>query len=189
LADHRGRQGRDQHGADDLVELQGVHWQFLLRPIAQARGIATGAAYPARGQLYGLGPRPSPWNGPGSVPVCAAKCRTKPWISGHNLAAMPDRPLIVVPARLAATRLPGKPLAPINGVAMIAHVAARALEARVGPVVVAAAEAAIEAAVAGADFAALSGGPSPGAVAVELTDPDLPSGSDRVWAAVCRYDP
>jgi len=102
---------------------------------------------------------------------------------------MPDRPLIVVPARLAATRLPGKPLAPINGVAMIAHVAARALEARVGPVVVAAAEAAIEAAVAGADFAALSGGPSPGAVAVELTDPDLPSGSDRVWAAVCRYDP
>ncbi|HEX7005605.1 MAG TPA: 3-deoxy-manno-octulosonate cytidylyltransferase [Alphaproteobacteria bacterium] len=103
---------------------------------------------------------------------------------------MPDRPLIVIPARLAATRLPGKPLEMINGYPMIAHVAARALEARVGPVVVAAAEAAIAKAVAGADFAALvGGGPSPGAVAVELTDPDLPSGSDRVWAAVCKYDP
>jgi hypothetical protein len=76
---------------------------------------------------------------------------------------MPDRPLIVIPARLAATRLPGKPLEMINGYPMIAHVAARALEARVGPVVVAAAEAAIAKAVAGADFAALvGGGPSPG---------------------------
>jgi 3-deoxy-manno-octulosonate cytidylyltransferase (CMP-KDO synthetase) len=103
---------------------------------------------------------------------------------------MAVRPLIVIPARLAATRLPGKPLAPIAGAPMIAHVAARALEARVGPVVVAAAEAAIADAIAGADFAALAKGRAANdRVAVELTDPDLPSGSDRVWAAVLAYDP
>jgi len=103
---------------------------------------------------------------------------------------MPANPLIVIPARLAATRLPGKPLAPINGVAMIAHVAARALQAAVGPVIIAAAERAIRDAVEATDFARLVGGAVPaGAVVVELTDPDLPSGSDRVWAAVQARDP
>jgi 3-deoxy-manno-octulosonate cytidylyltransferase (CMP-KDO synthetase) len=96
---------------------------------------------------------------------------------------MPDRPppvhpLIVIPARLAATRLPGKPLADIGGRPMIVHVAARALEARVGPVVVAAAEPAIADALKAMR-----------SVTVVLTDPDLPSGSDRVWAAVRKYDP
>jgi 3-deoxy-manno-octulosonate cytidylyltransferase (CMP-KDO synthetase) len=102
---------------------------------------------------------------------------------------MPRQPLIVIPARLAATRLPGKPLAAINGVAMIAHVAARALEAGVGPVVVAAAESAIADAIAAADFLYLTGGAAgSGDVTVELTDPALPSGSDRVWAAVRACD-
>ncbi|MGE5145128.1 MAG: cytidylyltransferase domain-containing protein, partial [Candidatus Eiseniibacteriota bacterium] len=85
---------------------------------------------------------------------------------------LPISPLIVIPARLAATRLPGKPLADIGGQPMIVHVAARALEARVGPVVVAAAEKMIAAAVERSDIARLVGAPDD-AVTVVLTDPNL----------------
>lgn len=87
------------------------------------------------------------------------------------------RPLVVIPARMGSTRLPDKPLADIHGVPMIVHVWRRAMEAGIGPVVVAAADQAIADAVTAA-----------GGVAV-LTDPDHPSGSDRVWEAVCRIDP
>lgn len=86
-------------------------------------------------------------------------------------------PLIVIPARMQATRLPGKPLADIHGVPMIVHVWRRAVEAGVGPVVVAAGEEEIAQAVR-----------DHGGVAV-LTRPDHPSGSDRVWEAVGRFDP
>ncbi|MBO1324176.1 3-deoxy-manno-octulosonate cytidylyltransferase [Acetobacter sp. TBRC 12305] len=86
-------------------------------------------------------------------------------------------PLVVIPARLASTRLPGKPLADIAGLPMIVHVLNAALAAAIGPVVVAAADQAICDAVTRA-----------GGMAV-LTDPDLPSGSDRVWQAACRIDP
>lgn len=86
-------------------------------------------------------------------------------------------PLVVLPARMASTRLPGKPLADIAGKPMIAHVVERALAAHVGPVVVACCEEAVARAAARA-----------GAEAV-MTDPDLPSGSDRVWAAVQSLDP
>ena len=85
-------------------------------------------------------------------------------------------PIIVIPARMQATRLPGKPLAEINGRPMIAHVIDRAKEADIGPVVVAAAE--NEIAEAAAQY---------GAKAV-LTDPDLPSGSDRIKAALDSLD-
>ncbi len=47
-------------------------------------------------------------------------------------------PLVVIPARMASTRLPGKPLADIHGEPMIVHVWRRAMEAGVGPVLVAA---------------------------------------------------
>jgi len=86
-------------------------------------------------------------------------------------------PIVVIPARLAATRLPDKPLADIHGRPMIAHVVDRALEADVGPVLVAAAEAAVADAVEAAGGRAV------------LTDPDLPSGSDRVAAALHEIDP
>jgi 3-deoxy-manno-octulosonate cytidylyltransferase (CMP-KDO synthetase) len=86
-------------------------------------------------------------------------------------------PLIVLPARMASTRLPGKPLADIAGKPMIAHVIERARAAHVGPVVVACCEEPVARAAARA-----------GAQAV-MTDPDLPSGSDRVWAAVQSMDP
>ncbi len=86
-------------------------------------------------------------------------------------------PIVIIPARLAATRLPGKPLAEIAGVPMIVHVLRRAHEADVGPVVVACGDSAIADAVRAAGGTAIA------------TDADLPSGSDRVWAALQLFDP
>ncbi len=86
-------------------------------------------------------------------------------------------PLIVIPSRMASSRLPGKPLALIGGRPMILHVLDRAREADVGPVAVACADAEI------ADVVRADGG-----VAV-MTDPSLPSGSDRVHAALAALDP
>ena len=87
------------------------------------------------------------------------------------------RPIVLIPARLGSTRLPNKPLADINGKPMIVRVLERALAADLGPVVVAVAEPAIAEAVAAAGGRAV------------LTDPDLPSGSDRIWAALNEVDP
>lgn len=86
-------------------------------------------------------------------------------------------PVVVIPARMASTRLPGKPLADIHGRPMIAWMIEIARSAGAGPVLVAAAEEEI------AD-AALKAGAD-----VTLTDPALPSGSDRVHAALEAYDP
>jgi 3-deoxy-manno-octulosonate cytidylyltransferase (CMP-KDO synthetase) len=85
--------------------------------------------------------------------------------------------IVLIPARLAATRLPGKPLADIGGVPMIVRVMRRAEAAGVGPVAVAAGDDEIVRAVEAA-----------GGLAV-LTDPDLPSGSDRILAALAQLDP
>ncbi|HEY0266786.1 MAG TPA: 3-deoxy-manno-octulosonate cytidylyltransferase [Rhizomicrobium sp.] len=86
-------------------------------------------------------------------------------------------PILLIPARMASTRLPGKPLADIGGVPMIVRVWRQAVAAGLGPVVVAAGEAGIVAAVEAAGGRAV------------LTDPDLPSGSDRIWAALALADP
>lgn len=86
-------------------------------------------------------------------------------------------PVIVIPARMASTRLPGKPLADIHGRPMIAWMVGIAQRANAGPVLVAAAEEEI------AD-AALKAGAN-----IALTDPTLPSGSDRVHAALEAFDP
>jgi len=85
--------------------------------------------------------------------------------------------LIVIPARMASTRLPGKPLADIHGKPMIVHVYERALAAKAGPVIVACAETEISEAVKAAGGTAI------------MTDPDLPSGTDRVKAAADIFDP
>src|SRR6202040_3088690 len=77
---------------------------------------------------------------------------------------------------MAATRLPGKPLADIDGVPMIIRVWGCAVAAEIGPVIVAAGDAEIATAVRSA-----------GGTAV-LTDPELPSGTDRVFAAVEQFD-
>lgn len=86
-------------------------------------------------------------------------------------------PIVLIPARMAASRLPGKPLADIGGVPMIVRVLRRAEAAAVGPVAVAAGDEAILKAVEAAGGRAVP------------TDPDLPSGSDRILAALGALDP
>lgn len=85
--------------------------------------------------------------------------------------------IVVIPARLAAKRLPGKPLADIWGEPMIVHVWRRAVEAKIGHVLVAAGDLAIAEAVRSAGGDAI------------MTEPNLPSGSDRVAAALALRDP
>jgi 3-deoxy-manno-octulosonate cytidylyltransferase (CMP-KDO synthetase) len=85
--------------------------------------------------------------------------------------------VVVIPARMASTRLPGKPLADIHGRPMIAWMVELGRAANAGPVLVAAAEEEVA-------EAALKAGAN-----VSLTDPDLPSGSDRVHAALEAFDP
>jgi 3-deoxy-manno-octulosonate cytidylyltransferase (CMP-KDO synthetase) len=86
-------------------------------------------------------------------------------------------PIVVIPARMASTRLPGKPLAEINGKPMILHMLDRGREAGIGPVAVACGDPEIAEAVRAAGGRAV------------LTDPALPSGSDRVHAALAELDP
>ncbi len=86
-------------------------------------------------------------------------------------------PIVLIPARMAATRLPGKPLADICGLPMIVRVLRQAEAAGVGPVAVAAGDGVIVEAVRAAGGRAV------------LTDPDLPSGSDRIVAALAQIDP
>jgi 3-deoxy-manno-octulosonate cytidylyltransferase (CMP-KDO synthetase) len=85
--------------------------------------------------------------------------------------------IIVIPARMAAARLPGKPMADIQGVPMIVHVWRRAMEAKLGQVLVAAGESEIAAAVKDAGGDAI------------ITPSGLKSGSDRVAAALALRDP
>ncbi len=87
------------------------------------------------------------------------------------------KPIVLIPARLGSSRLPGKVLADIGGVPMIVRVWQRAVAAGLGPVAVACAEEEVAAVVRAA-----------GGTAV-LTEPDLPSGSDRIFAALQKLDP
>ncbi len=97
-------------------------------------------------------------------------------IMTENQRPIPKRPIILLPSRLASTRLPNKPLADIHGMPMIVHVMRRAEAADLGPVVVACADREI------ADVVQSIGGHA------ILTDPDHPSGSDRIYEALCRFD-
>jgi 3-deoxy-manno-octulosonate cytidylyltransferase (CMP-KDO synthetase) len=85
--------------------------------------------------------------------------------------------LIVIPARLAATRLPGKPLATIAKAPMIVHVWARACEAGCGPVIV------------GTDAPEIAHAVHEAGGAAVMTREDHASGSDRVFEAVSSFDP
>lgn len=86
-------------------------------------------------------------------------------------------PVVIIPARLAASRLPNKPLADIGGHPMVVQAMRRALEANIGPVLVAAGDQDIVNAVQDAGGKAI------------LTDPALPSGTDRVLKALELFDP
>ena len=85
-------------------------------------------------------------------------------------------PLILIPARMAATRLPGKPLADIGGLPMIVRASRQARASG------------LAAAVAAGDAESVEAVEADGGRAV-LTDPDLPSGSDRIRAALQALDP
>src|SRR3977135_2770166 len=96
----------------------------------------------------------------------------------HTRKAMTEtRTLVLIPARMAATRLPGKPLLDIAGLPMIVHVLRRAEAAQIGRVAVATDTAEIAAAVT-----------SHGGEAV-MTRGDHPSGSDRIFEALGKLDP
>jgi 3-deoxy-manno-octulosonate cytidylyltransferase (CMP-KDO synthetase) len=94
----------------------------------------------------------------------------------HTLMTNP-RILVLIPARMAATRLPGKPLLDIAGLPMIVHVLRRAEAAAIGRVAVATDTAEIAAAVA-----------AHGGEAV-MTHANHPSGSDRIYEALGQLDP
>jgi 3-deoxy-manno-octulosonate cytidylyltransferase (CMP-KDO synthetase) len=89
----------------------------------------------------------------------------------------PQNPIVLIPSRLASTRLPQKPLADIAGTPMIVHVWRRAVAAELGPVVVACGDREIAEAIEAAGGRAV------------MTDPDLPTGSDRIHAAITALDP
>lgn len=87
------------------------------------------------------------------------------------------QPLVIIPARMASTRLPGKPLAMIAGVPMIVQVMRRAMEAAIGRVIVATDTNEIAEAVTSAGGEAV------------MTRADHPSGSDRIFEALNHADP
>lgn len=85
--------------------------------------------------------------------------------------------IVLIPARMASTRLPGKPLADIAGLPMIVHVLRRAEAAGVGAAVVATDSEAVATAVEKAGSRAI------------MTRADHPSGSDRIYEALTALDP
>jgi len=85
--------------------------------------------------------------------------------------------IILIPARMASTRLPGKPLADIGGLPMIVHVLRRAEAAKIGDAVVATDSEAVQAAVEKAGGRAV------------MTRSDHVSGSDRIYEALEALDP
>ena len=89
----------------------------------------------------------------------------------------PSDVLILIPARMASARLPGKPLVDIGGRPMIVRVMRRAEEAAVGPVMVATDSAEIADAVTAAGGRAI------------MTRSHHPSGSDRIFEALGNVDP
>ena len=105
-----------------------------------------------------------------SIPAC--------YQPGPNLIPMTEtRTLVLIPARMAATRLPGKPLLDIAGLPMIVHVLRSAEAAQIGRVAVATDTAEI------AEMVKSHGGEA------IMTRPDHPSGSDRIYEALGALDP
>ncbi len=88
-----------------------------------------------------------------------------------------DQSLVLIPARMASTRLPGKPMADICGEPMIVQVVRRAVEANVGRVVAAVDHEETFHAVTAAGFEAV------------MTREDHQSGSDRIFEALEKADP
>ncbi|TBN16817.1 3-deoxy-manno-octulosonate cytidylyltransferase [Agrobacterium cavarae] len=88
-----------------------------------------------------------------------------------------EKAIVLIPARMASTRLPGKPLADINGKPMIVQVALRAREAGAERIVVAVDDERVFDAVKAAGFDVI------------MTRNDHQSGSDRIYEALQKADP
>ena len=117
----------------------------------------------------------NPYNAPAIRQLDSARPRRR--ANQGLLTAMADDVLILIPARMASTRLPGKPLADIAGQPMIVHVLRRARGRRLGPVVVATDAETIATAVEKAGGRAV------------MTRADHASGSDRIFEALGVVDP
>ncbi len=111
------------------------------------------------------------------IPVCLAAGNPYKRRQGSSSSPMPHQAIILIPARMASTRLPGKPLADIGGVPMIVQVLRRAQAAGVGSAVVATDSEAVATAVEKAGGRAL------------MTRADHASGSDRIYEALEALDP
>jgi 3-deoxy-manno-octulosonate cytidylyltransferase (CMP-KDO synthetase) len=109
--------------------------------------------------------------------IAAAPCYQSPPKALSALAPQLMTPIVVIPVRMAAKRLPGKPLADIGGTPMVVHVWRRAIEAGIGPVLVATDSPEIMRVIEAAGGAAV------------LTRADHETGSDRVFEAVEAADP
>src|SRR3954471_4651100 len=118
----------------------------------------------------------NPYKRPDFPPV---PCYFRPVLAGRLTSFRMTEPriLVLIPARMAATRLPGKPLLDIGGLPMIVHVLRRALEGPVGRVAVATDTPEI------ADAVRAHGGEA------VMTRADHPSGSDRIYEAMTILDP
>lgn len=86
-------------------------------------------------------------------------------------------PIILIPARMKAYRFPGKPLADISGKPMILRVLEQAKKTGISNICVAAGDMEIKEVIEEAGFSCI------------LTDPDHPSGSDRIFEAIQKIDP
>src|SRR6266481_8585333 len=106
---------------------------------------------------------------PPSFPACFQPGPDLTWMTETRI-------LVLIPARMAATRLPGKPLLDIAGLPMIVHVLRRAEAAKIGRVAVATDTPEIAAVVKS------HGGE------VVMTRADHPSGSDRIYEALGKLD-
>ena len=89
---------------------------------------------------------------------------------------MTNNTIIIIPARLSSTRLPNKPILDISGKSMIVRVWESAIAAEIGPVLVAAGDSEIF-----ENIKKVGGN-------CILTDPNLPSGTDRIAAALKKFD-
>ncbi|NQU59576.1 MAG: 3-deoxy-manno-octulosonate cytidylyltransferase [Rhodospirillales bacterium] len=111
-------------------------------------------------------------------PTLSVKAVFRGLAGGYGTGMSPPKnPIVVIPSRLAASRLPNKPIADIHGVPMIVHVWRRAMEADIGPVIVAC-----------ADFEIIDAVKEAGGDAI-YTNPAHASGSDRVFEALHTVDP
>ena len=82
--------------------------------------------------------------------------------------------VVIIPSRMASTRLPGKPLIEIEGIPMIQRVWEQAIKSKIGEVFVACSEIEVH------DLIVSKGGKA------IMTDPNLPSGTDRVHSAFLK---